>query len=590
MKLRYINIRNFGKLKDKEIFLKDGINLIYGPNESGKSTVHSFIRGMFFGVERYRGRASKNDPYTKFEPWDRPADYGGKLGFTVDEKDFCIERSFYKKDIRQSLVCENDREELSIPQGDLQMLLGGISESVYDNTVSIGQLKSETDHGLVHELENYMSNYADTGAGDVDLSRAEDLLKKKKKFWDNQRKTLKKQWEKKQEQQEQQILYVQNEIQNLEQQLEQAEEKKKNLEQAEKFQEPEDEEKSQEFLRRQQEEEKKNQEEKRKIQQEKEEKRKELLRDRQEDQELARKNDCIWKSILCVAGVIFLIGILGVRKMSGNTGLWIAGLGGILFVGNSLYQMSFRAREKTRRMEREEKFHEEWMELIQREQEFLPGQAVFKEKDILKMTTIPSEDKISRLEGQQDMLRQQVEEKDILLQNLLEGAEEIRQKPEKLKKCETEIESLELAMDIMGKLSQNIRRKIGKQLQNRMEEILGEITQGKYNKISINEKMKITLYEWEKAVPLYQVSRGTVEQVYFALRMAVADVLCQEAMPVILDDVFAMYDEARLVQTLKWLEKRGGQVLIFSCHKREMELVKKLGIQANIIQMEEKIC
>ncbi len=583
MKLRYINIRHFGKLKDKEISLKDGINIIYGPNESGKSTVHSFIRGMFFGVERYRGRASKNDPYTKFEPWDRPADYGGKLGFTVDEKNFCVERSFYKKDIRQSLICENDREELSIPQGDLQMLLGGISESVYDNTVSIGQLRSETDNGLVRELENYMSNYADTGASDVDLTRAEELLKKKKKFWETQRKTLKKQWEKKQEQQEQQILYVKKEIQNLEQQLVQAEEKKKNLEQAEKFQESENEEVSQEFLRHQQEEE-------RKIQQEKEEKRKELLRQRQEDQEIARKNDRIWKSVLCVAGIIFLIGIFCARKMSGNTGLWIAGLGGILFVGNSLYQMSFRTREKTKRMEREERFHEEWMELTQREQEFLPGQAVFKEKDILKMTTIPSEDKISRLEGQQDMLRQQMEEKGIFLQNLLEGAEEIRQEPEELKKCETEVESLELAMDIIGKLSQNIRQKIGKHLQNRMEEILGEITQGKYNKISINEKMKITLYEWEKAVPLYQVSRGTIEQVYFALRMAVADVLCQEAIPIMLDDVFGMYDEIRLAQTLKWLERRGGQVLIFSCHKREMELVKKLGIQANIIQMEETTC
>ena len=46
----------------------DGINIIYGKNEAGKSTLHTFIRGMLFGIERGRGRAAKNDLYTKYEP------------------------------------------------------------------------------------------------------------------------------------------------------------------------------------------------------------------------------------------------------------------------------------------------------------------------------------------------------------------------------------------------------------------------------------------------------------------------------------------------------------------------------------------
>lgn len=97
MRLTYLGIRHFGKLKEKEIFLEDGINVIYGPNESGKSTLHAFIRGMLFGMPRYRGRASKTDPYTKYEPWDRPADYAGTMGFRAGEKDFRIERNFIKE-------------------------------------------------------------------------------------------------------------------------------------------------------------------------------------------------------------------------------------------------------------------------------------------------------------------------------------------------------------------------------------------------------------------------------------------------------------------------------------------------------------
>lgn len=75
MKLNDIQIQQFGKLKEKKIFLEDGINVIYGPNESGKSTLHGFIRSMFFEIPRYRGRASKTDPYTRYEPWDRPVDF-----------------------------------------------------------------------------------------------------------------------------------------------------------------------------------------------------------------------------------------------------------------------------------------------------------------------------------------------------------------------------------------------------------------------------------------------------------------------------------------------------------------------------------
>ena len=54
MKIRELIIKNFGKFSNQDILLDDGINILYGENESGKSTLHAFIRGMLFGMERGR--------------------------------------------------------------------------------------------------------------------------------------------------------------------------------------------------------------------------------------------------------------------------------------------------------------------------------------------------------------------------------------------------------------------------------------------------------------------------------------------------------------------------------------------------------
>ena len=69
MTLNELTIRGFGKFHDRTFTFSDGINILYGKNESGKSTLHSFLRAMLFGMERARGRAAKTDFFAHFEPW-----------------------------------------------------------------------------------------------------------------------------------------------------------------------------------------------------------------------------------------------------------------------------------------------------------------------------------------------------------------------------------------------------------------------------------------------------------------------------------------------------------------------------------------
>ncbi|MGN1082941.1 MAG: ATP-binding protein, partial [Candidatus Avispirillum sp.] len=50
MYIKKIHIDSFGPLRDKELELCDGLNIIEGENESGKSTVAMFIKFMLYGL------------------------------------------------------------------------------------------------------------------------------------------------------------------------------------------------------------------------------------------------------------------------------------------------------------------------------------------------------------------------------------------------------------------------------------------------------------------------------------------------------------------------------------------------------------
>ena len=108
MQINELLLKNFGKFHDRQIDLDEGINLIHGENESGKSTIHTFIRGMLFGIERGRGRAAQNDTFSIYEPWGNPNYYSGIFKFKSGEKHFRIERNFDKYSKKAELICERN--------------------------------------------------------------------------------------------------------------------------------------------------------------------------------------------------------------------------------------------------------------------------------------------------------------------------------------------------------------------------------------------------------------------------------------------------------------------------------------------------
>ena len=96
MKINKLKINSYGKLKEKEINLKDGINIIYGKNEAGKSTLINFIINSFYGISKNKNGKEISD-YDKYKPWVGE-DFSGKIEYELDNKNkYEIFRDFNKK-------------------------------------------------------------------------------------------------------------------------------------------------------------------------------------------------------------------------------------------------------------------------------------------------------------------------------------------------------------------------------------------------------------------------------------------------------------------------------------------------------------
>ena len=130
MIIKELNLKNFGKFSGETLSFCDGLNVIYGANEAGKTTVYHGLGALLFGLEKQRGRGAKNDLYTACQPWENKTWYEGSLRFESGGKIFYLERNFYHHEKQARLVCETDGEQLSVEDGDLEVRLGEIPGEV----------------------------------------------------------------------------------------------------------------------------------------------------------------------------------------------------------------------------------------------------------------------------------------------------------------------------------------------------------------------------------------------------------------------------------------------------------------------------
>ena len=151
----------------------------------------------------------------------------------------------------------------------------------------------------------------------------------------------------------------------------------------------------------------------------------------------------------------------------------------------------------------------------------------------------------------------------------------------------SEVEAINLAIETIENISNDIFESFGHFLEATTSELFSNMTDGAYSGVSINDDFDIFLLQNEKRVPLCAVSAGTLDQLYLALRLSCIEFLWpDQTMPLLLDDTFAMYDKDRLASTLSWLsENYSGQVLIFTCHQREEQILKNMNIPFTLVEL-----
>lgn len=545
MKITELYLKNFGKFHEKHFYIQDGVQIIYGENEFGKSTIHAFVRAMLFGLERGRGRAAGKDAFSRYEPWENPGSYAGVMRFCCGERAFRLERSFGRLERRVSLVCEDDGEELSVEHGDLDMLLGGLTAASFDSTVSIGQLQAPPGQELSETLKNYAANYYETGGGEIDLKSALQTLRDRRKETERCLREAEADREGERSRLIQECRYLERDMESLRSEFE---DKRRQAAEAERTG-------------------------SRRAQEKPEKETGAVSKEGQRGASVPPGRLLAAGAGGVAAGALGLVWSQFLSGMTGFSGAAPMALIGGLILAVGIIFLAAGVRSYVRERREEERSDdgraagEENTRKGEREEEADDS------RDILQEENGNSE--LDRLRWEMDRIRSEWKEKQVRRDNLKEQADEIEPGAEE-KRLEFRKKALQLAEEKMKGAAESLGRQTSGRLNRRASEIFSELTGGRYRGVSVGEKMEITVWDGERNIRADRLSRGTLEQIYFSVRMAAAELLLEEPMPVLLDDTFAFYDEKRLESVLKWLSSQKRQVIIFTCHKREQEILDKV--------------
>lgn len=610
MIIREANIGKFGKLENQKYQFAPRINVIYGANESGKSTLMQFLKAMLFGLEKTRVRKTL-DTYNRYEPWDTPAYFYGSMMFETGQQQFLLERNFYYKEKRARLVNIRDGEELSVEYGDLDMLLGNVSAAAYENTCCIGQEQLLPGRELGVLLEDERSNLAQTGSGDFQLSKALQELEQKRKNAEKTRKELEQQrlshihqlevnqqvlerdiagLKAQQEKQSTQQGTVQEQVRALQQQMEPVQTVYQTV------------------CRREQElKSAVAQEQSEWEQAEREQWKREQFRREQEEadalQQKSGKNAGFSPLLLIGVAGLILAPILrsamdGFQKIAPALNIIC-----IILILAGLVSAYRKSREK-KTADSGQKHRQSVNDSVQnhREQDSRANdranlqsveregrkaaldqqlQRVCQQKATLEEQLQKLKDQkkslqlqVARQEGSGDQLQSQIQEKEVELENLTEQVAELQQETLDEQHAREDRDALELAAETMSRLAARMSKTLEHTLDKEMSEILAQITGNVHEQLQVTDGQGIVLAEQLQKRTPEAYSQGTMQQAYFSYRMAAGHMLMkEEPLPFLLDETFANYDEERLRQTLRWLAEQENQIFLFTCRETEMSLL-----------------
>ena len=612
MRLIDLQIDGFGKLVNTTIRFDKDVNVIFGHNEAGKSTLHSCIRAMFYGMQRAKGVAAQTDTWSHFKPWNS-GKYGATLRVEYKGHIYSIQRDFDKDPIGALILDETTMEAIPYPNEYLKKMLGNLSEESYDNTVSIGQLKSAADDAMASEIKDYIVNMDTTGNRSLNCERAKSFLREQKRGLseeivpDAARKYAANTTESKKLEAELQKPEYINNVREIE----------SNLSEVKKLAHENDTHRT--SLSADLEKDKKELNENNFSSRSETDIALKNFTSASEDYQTYRKSHPIilgriaWIILLSAALICGLISIYS--KLFSNplnfsakilTIILIIAVGSLV-VGVTVLVITMNAKNKLEEKRTEvatllrqyngtfevtDEAIKETSEKLRRLSEIAMN-AERKSGELSKLNeerVIISKktEKISEDLSKEKALQQNLTDMILKLNNLSEENENLKKVMAHNNAVNENIEAIDIAIDTIEALSHELKNSFGVFLNKTASEYINQITGGIYDSMHIDDDLEVWMNTEDKMVPIRQVSGGTADQIYLALRLSTAKLMQKddEPLPLIFDDSFVNYDESRLKSVLRWITHcYPNQVLIFTCHTRENEILDSGNISYNKIEL-----
>ncbi len=649
MKINGIKINAYGKLKNKEIELGDGINLIYGKNETGKSTILRFIVNSFYGVSKNKKGKEYSD-YDAYMPWSGE-EFSGKIDYELDDGNkFEVFRDFKKKNPK---IFNEDKEDIS-KEFSIDKSKGNqfffeqtkMDEDVFLSTIVSYQQHVRLEKGEQNFLIQKIANLIGTGEDNVSYRIAMDRLTRRQRDEIGSEKSREKpmnilereitllEQEKGELQSFEEKKYdIEENKNNLKEEIEKLELENnyltdlKNINEKEKiekekinFKEKIYEENSQKILKLNNE-----------LKNKKNENKIKINKINGENNLLKNKNKKINKLFLILFFIILLLNIsqiIFIKNIILNIIL-------ILFLPVVLISWISVIKIKNKKIKINEKNNKKIIDEIKNEENNLKNEIEINEKNNKKIIdeinseknnfnlknnlekekiknkykNKINENELNKFNNTENVnkiinnLQNNIANTKIQLHSLELDEENIEPKLENLSKIEEKLvncnekmltleklnSSMNLAKEVLETAYQKMKNMVAPRFTKNLSQNISVITNGKYRNVNINDEYGLIVeLEDGSYVEANKLSIGTIDQMYLSLRLSMIDELSEEKMPIFLDESFAYFDSDRLKNILQFLAENYAdrQVLIFTCTDREKSLLMKLEVPFQFIEME----
>lgn len=627
MNIEFLKINGFGKVKDKEINLKEGINVIYGENETGKSSILKFISSMLYGASKNKNGKEISD-FDRYKPW-KTEEFSGKIKYSLDNgKKYEIYREFKKK----NAIIYNEKMEDISKEYTIDKTKGinffyeqtGIDEETFYNTAITEQegikLSKSSQNSIIQKISNLISS----GDDNISFKKSIDKISKMQNEQVGTDRTA-----------QRPINVVEVKIRNLL-------EKKRSLSMYKENIYDNSKEKEKLELEMKTEEHKKNLLKEIQIKlDENRFKNAEINFNRNLENEYNRKieelnskinnteskkeetpNSIKKYYILLVAYIILVVLMFGFCKnnlINAITVIPIFIVVGIILKKNHDLKNNMNQKETNARQDLIKE-----IEILRQNMEKQKEEAIIKEEkldnDIAKEEKEITDKYIPHLDlgyiqmcfkkSYDEVLKEiEIREKRIETikfrlhamnidnKNVVSKMEDLAKVEEELIDAEQEREELlslnksfNIAKDCLSLAYEEVKQNISPKFVENLCDIISKISDGRYSNIRFSDTdgLKVEV-ENGKYEPASRLSVGTIDQMYLSLRLSALSEITNENMPIILDEAFAYFDNERLKNMLMYIYKNysNNQVIIFTCSNREKELLDRLNIQYNIINLEK---